>query len=140
MNGFSCFLFVMVLCVRSSDGKLFGENLVQFKNSLNPGKQIKISCTLNKKEQFQLFMDPGETYDYKFHGKYLLKNKMDCQLTQGVLGDVLFRAYEGASGIFDHGKQNFWDVREDGVYFTHGKETPKLEYKWIPKSFISSLF
>ncbi|CAN7025665.1 unnamed protein product [Brassica oleracea var. botrytis] len=39
----------------------------------------------------------------------------------------MIRAFEGGSGAFDHGKKNYWYAREDGIYFTHGQEVPKLE-------------
>jgi len=66
-----------------------------------------------------------------------LKTIFDCELKQGSSYYnynfyARFRAYKGGGLIVHYGKKNFWDAREDGIYFTHGKETPKLEYKWIP--------
>ncbi|KAL9809194.1 putative plant self-incompatibility S1 [Arabidopsis thaliana] len=56
---------------------------------------------------------------------------MDCDIREIIQNRfVRIRAYQGSSGSFDHGKTNYWDIREDGVYFTHGKDVPKLEYKW----------
>ncbi|CDY30316.1 BnaA09g09610D [Brassica napus] len=37
----------------------------------------------------------------------------------------MIRAFEGGSGAFDHGKKNYWYAREDGIYFTHGREIKK---------------
>ncbi|KAL1200178.1 putative S-protein [Cardamine amara subsp. amara] len=133
MNRFLCFLFVMAFCVGLGDAKLFGKNHVNFKNSIGPGAQVKVFCKLNGKQLFDLWLNFGESYDYSFHGKFVTTNKMDCFLMQGVGGlkfSTWIRAFQGASGAFDHGKQNFWDCRTDGIYFTHGKDAPKLEYKW----------
>ncbi|KAL9278323.1 putative plant self-incompatibility S1 [Arabidopsis thaliana] len=124
-----CFLFVMALCIGLSNTNLWEKNLVQFKNSV--GKQINIFCKLNDKQLFNLSLNPGEIYDYRFHGEFVTTNKMDCDIREIIQNRfVRIRAYQGSSGSFDHGKTNYWDIREDGVYFTHGKDVPKLEYKW----------
>lgn len=134
MNHFSCFLFVMALCVGLGNAKLFGKNHVNFKNSIYPGDVLQIFCKLNGEQLFQLWLNFGESYDYSFHGQYVTTNKMDCFLLQGkgklFTFSTWIRAFEGASGAFDHGKENFWDCRPDGIYFTHGTEAPQLEYKW----------
>ncbi|KAG5402750.1 hypothetical protein IGI04_008869 [Brassica rapa subsp. trilocularis] len=44
-----------------------------------------------------------------------------------------FMAYKSGGLILHYGKKNFWFCRDDGIYFTHGKQTPKLEYKWVYK-------
>lgn len=129
MNRFSYVLFVMALCVGFGNAKLFGKNLVQFKNSIQ-GKQVNAFCKLNGQQIFTVFLNTGEVYDYWFHGQYVPQNKMDCDIRELGTRFVRIRAFQGASGAFDHGKQNFWDVRVDGIYFTHGKDVPKLEYRW----------
>ncbi|CAL9234247.1 unnamed protein product [Arabidopsis halleri] len=55
---------------------------------------------------------------------------MDCDIRELQYKLVRIRAFQGASGSFDHGKTNYCDIREDGIYFTHGKDIPRLEYKW----------
>ncbi|CAF1868959.1 unnamed protein product, partial [Brassica oleracea var. botrytis] len=76
-------------------------------------------------------LKPGQTFDFSFNDS-IFKTKFDCTLAQGqgFIHQASFRAYEGGGFIVHYGKKNFWDAREDGIYFTHGKETPKLEYKW----------
>ncbi|CAH8357732.1 unnamed protein product [Eruca vesicaria subsp. sativa] len=76
------------------------------------------------------FLKPGETDDFAFHDKFIPKNKINCTFRQIRGPSVMIRAFEGSSGAFDHGKKNYWDAREDGIYFTHGQEVSKLEYKW----------
>ncbi|CAH8262704.1 unnamed protein product [Arabidopsis lyrata] len=129
MNNILRFLFVMVLCVGLGNAKIWGKNLVQFKNSVE-GKQVNIFCKLNNKQLFVVFLEPGEIYDHWFHGQFVTTNKMDCDIRELQYKLVRIRAFQGASGSFDHGKTNYWDIREDGIYFTHGKDIPKLEYKW----------
>ncbi|EOA22471.1 hypothetical protein CARUB_v10003119mg [Capsella rubella] len=131
MNHLSYFLFVMVLCVPGlGNAKLGGKNLVQFKNSLISAKLINIFCKLNNHKLFIVFLKRGQIYKYSFHGQFVTRNKMDCDIREENLKSVWIRAYQGSSGAFDHGKTNYWDIREDGIYFTHGKDVPKLEYRW----------
>ncbi|ESQ37814.1 hypothetical protein EUTSA_v10029254mg [Eutrema salsugineum] len=134
MNRFSCFLFVIVLCVGLGNAKLWEKNSVHFRNSLHPGNILTIRCQLNKDDLGFHDLKPGETYDFSFRDS-LFKTKVDCALQQGGPNQKFhanFRAYKGGGLIVHYGKKNFWDAREDGIYFTHGKEAPKLEYKWIP--------
>ncbi|ESQ50620.1 hypothetical protein EUTSA_v10023189mg [Eutrema salsugineum] len=131
MNHLLCILFVMVLCVELGNAKPFAPNRLYFKNSLGPTNDLKINCTFNKRDLGIFFVKPGNTEEFRFHGTYSLKNIIDCSLYQKPGPHAMIRAYEGSSGAFDHGKRNYWDAREDGIYFTHGKEVPKLEYKWI---------
>ncbi|ESQ55950.1 hypothetical protein EUTSA_v10027484mg [Eutrema salsugineum] len=134
LNRRSYFLFIIALCVGLGNTRLWAKNSIHFKNSLDLNKRLDIFCKFNKERLHSMYLHPGQTFDYSFHGKLLSKNKIDCVLRQGR-GEHKYhaniRAFEGESGVFDHGKQNFWDAREDGIYFTHGKEVPKLEYKWI---------
>jgi len=107
----------MALCIGLGNTNMWEKNLVQFKNSV--GKQIKIFCKLNDKQLFNLSLNPGEIYDYRFHGEFVTTNKMDCDIREIIQNRfVRIRAYQGSSGSFDHGKTNYWDIREDGVYFT----------------------
>lgn len=63
----------------------------------------------------------------------LVRTTIDCNLVKGstFVHHSYFRAYEGGGFISHYGKQVFWDAREDGVYLSHGKDTPKYMYKWI---------
>ncbi|CAN8242088.1 unnamed protein product [Cochlearia groenlandica] len=135
MNHFLCVLLVIFFYFRLGNAELWENNSVHFNNSLGPKNILKIDCVLNKDDLGFHFLNPGETYVFSFHDS-LFKTKADCELWQG-LGPTYkfhasFRAYEGGGIIVHYGKKNFWDAREDGIYFTHGKEAPKLEYKWIP--------
>ncbi|EOA22535.1 hypothetical protein CARUB_v10003189mg [Capsella rubella] len=130
MNHLSYFLFLMVLCVGLGNAFLFEKNFVQFQNSLILDKQILIFCKLNDHQIFLVFLNRGEAYNYRFHGEFVPRNKMDCDIREEPRKHVRIRAYEGPSGAFDYGKTNYWDAREDGIYFTHGKDVSKLEYKW----------
>ncbi|CAH2079041.1 unnamed protein product [Thlaspi arvense] len=113
-----------------SNAKLWAANFIQFKNSLGPQNKIYISCGGNV--AFNFFLNPREIYNFSFHGYTFKKNVIDCVITQTIAKDKMakIRAYSGGSALFEHGKKNYWDFREDGIYFTHGKAIPKLDYKW----------
>lgn len=119
----------MSLCVGLGSAKLWAKNGIHVKNSLGPGNTLMVFCKWNDEQLGTVFLSTGQTYDFSFRGKFVFKNKIDCNLSQGT-HIATIRAFESGSGAFDHGKQNFWDAREDGIYFTHGSEAPKLEYKW----------
>ncbi|CAH8263196.1 unnamed protein product [Arabidopsis lyrata] len=135
MNFFSYFLVVIVLCAGLSNAKFNEKNSVVFKNSLGPKNVLKIHCISKDDDLGYNYLRPGQIYEFSFHDS-VLKTKFDCELWQGR-GPTYkfyanFRAYKGGGLIVHSGKKNFWEVREDGIYFTHGKEIPKLEYKWSP--------
>ncbi|KAF8093497.1 hypothetical protein N665_0383s0124 [Sinapis alba] len=130
MNRFSCFLFIMALSIGLGNAKLFAKNHIYFINSLDPENEIQIFCKWNDEHIGTFFLKPGETDDFSFHDKFIPKNKIDCTFRQIRGPSVMIRAFEGSSGAFDHGKTNYWYVREDGIYFTHGQEMSKLEYNW----------
>ncbi|CAH8355104.1 unnamed protein product [Eruca vesicaria subsp. sativa] len=132
MNRLSCFLLTIALIAGSSNA-LFEKNSVHFKNSLRPGNILKIHCISDSDDLGVHFLNPGQTYDFSFHDSFL-KTYFDCTLDQGLNFSfrVAFPAYKSGGGLVRFGKTNFWDAREDGMYFTHGTEAPKLEYKWAP--------
>ncbi|KAG7571857.1 Plant self-incompatibility S1, partial [Arabidopsis suecica] len=137
MNCFSCFLLVIVLCAGLSSAKFNEKNSIIFKNALGPKKVLRISCTSDNDEIGYIFLKRGQIHQISFHDS-VFKTKFDCELSKGSGGFydynfyAKFRAYTGGGLIVHYGKKNFWEAREDGIYFTHGKEIPKLEYKWIP--------
>ncbi|CAD5333389.1 S-protein 9 [Arabidopsis thaliana] len=132
MNRLSCFLLVIGLCIGLSNANLKWneKNTVFFKSSLGRNNVLKIHCTSEDNLGFH-FLRPGETYDFSFHDS-IVRSDFYCELWQGpnFKFHASFMAYQGGGLIVHYGKKNFWDAREDGIYFTHGKETPKLEYKW----------
>lgn len=130
MNCFGACLLVIALCVGLSNA-ILDKNSVHFKNSLGPNNILKVCCQSTEDDLGCPLLSPGQTREYSFNDS-LLKTKIDCILAQGknFMFSTSFRAYEGGGLIVHYGKENFWDAREDGVYFTHGKETPKLEYTW----------
>ncbi|CAG7908182.1 hypothetical protein BRARA_D02370 [Brassica rapa] len=131
MSRLWCFLLIITLCVGLNNAGVLEKNSVHFKNSLGPNNILRVDCS--SKDDFLGVHDlkPGQTFDFSFNDS-ILKTKFDCTLAQGqgFIHQASFRAYEGGGFIVHYGKENFWDAREDGIYFTHGKETPKLEYKW----------
>ncbi|CAH2077725.1 unnamed protein product [Thlaspi arvense] len=133
MNRLSCFLLAMALYVGLNNAAVFEKNSVHFKSSLGPDSSLRIHCVSDQDDLGVHFLRPGQTYDFSFHDS-VLKTIIECNLywmgPRGAGHGASFRAYEGGGVIVHYGKQNFWDARVDGVYFTHGKETPKLEYKW----------
>nr|VDD40476.1 unnamed protein product [Brassica oleracea] len=131
MNRFSCFLLTIALIVGSSNA-IWEKNSLHFKSSLRPGNTLRIRCLSNDDDLGVHLLSPGQTYDFSFHDS-ILKTYFDCTLDQGpnFSFHVSFTAYKSGGGIIRYGKTNFWDAREDGMYFTHGQEAPKLEYKWI---------
>lgn len=124
------FLLIVTLCVRLNNAGVLKKNSVHFKNSLGPNDILRVDC-LSKDDSLVHDLKPGQTYDFSFNDS-ILKTIFDCTLShgQGFIHQASFTAYEGGGVIVHYGKENFWDAREDGIYFTHGKETPKLEYKW----------
>ncbi|KAG2290780.1 hypothetical protein Bca52824_050384 [Brassica carinata] len=118
MSRLWCFLLIITLCVGLNNAGLMEKNSVHVKNSLDDFLGVHD-------------LKPGQTFDFSFNDS-IFKTKFDCTLAQGqgFIHQASFRAYEGGGFIVHYGKKNFWDAREDGIYFTHGKETPKLEYKW----------
>lgn len=131
MNNLLCFLFVIVLCVGLGNTiNLPWQNSVHFKNALKLGNVLYIVCLKNGDSLGNHYINNGETYRFRFYDS-IFKTKVDCSISQGgyLKYHREFRAYKGFGNF---GKKNFWEAREDGIYFTHGKEIPKLEYKWIP--------
>ncbi|VYS53237.1 unnamed protein product [Arabidopsis thaliana] len=136
MNCFSYFFLVIILCAGLNNAKFNEKNSVIFKSSLGPKKLLRIHCTSEHDDTDYVYLRHGQTYAFSFHDS-VLKTIFDCELKQGSSYYnynfyARFRAYKGGGLVVHYGKRNFWDAREDGIYFTHGKETPKLEYKWIP--------
>ncbi|EOA18850.1 hypothetical protein CARUB_v10007472mg [Capsella rubella] len=129
MNRLLCFLLVIGLCVGLSDS--FEKNTVFIKSSLGLDNALKIHCRSKDDDLGFHFLRTGETYDFSFHDG-IAGTLFACDLWQGpnFKFHTSFVAYESGSLVFHHGKKNYWDAREDGIYFTHGKEMPKLEYKW----------
>ncbi|KAF8097314.1 hypothetical protein N665_0291s0023 [Sinapis alba] len=132
MSRFSSFLIVIALCVELSNGELFPKDSVHFKNSLQPNNILKVHCISDEDDLGDHLLSPGQTYDISFY-ESIFTTKVNCVLWQGpgFKFYALFRAYEGGGVIVHYGKKNFWDAREDGIYFTHGRIAPKLEYKWL---------
>ncbi|XP_056850724.1 S-protein homolog 9-like [Raphanus sativus] len=133
MNHLLSFFIVIALCVELSRGKLFPKDSVHFKNSLQPKNILRIHCVSEEDDLGDHLLNPGQTYNFSFY-ESIFTTKVDCVLLQGIGGYkfyALVRAYEGGGIIVHYGKRNFWDAREDGIYFTHGWISPKLEYKWL---------
>lgn len=130
MKFLSFFLFIILICTGLSNA-IWEKDSVNFKNSLRPKNILRISCVSDQDDFGLHYLSPGQTYELSFK-ESVLKTKFDCELWQGSNYEfyATFRAYEGGGVIVHYGKNNFWDAREDGIYFTHGKDTPKLEYKW----------
>ncbi|KAL0826534.1 hypothetical protein Bca101_050211 [Brassica carinata] len=119
MNRFSCFLFAIVLCVGLGNSKLFERNLIQFRNSLGPENVLTVFFRLNKHDQGYHHLNQGQVYDLLFWDSFF-SNKAYCALWQGngrQKYHAYFLAYKTGGRHFD--KKNFWDCREDGIYFTH---------------------
>ncbi|CAN6917843.1 unnamed protein product [Brassica oleracea] len=131
MNRLLCFQLVVTLCFGLSYAKFYEKDSVHFNNSLNPNNILKVHCISDQDDFGDHFLSPGQTYDFSFY-ESITKTKVDCDLWQGpdFRFHAKFMAYKGGGFIVHYGKKNFWDAREDGIYFTHGKELPKLEYKW----------
>ncbi|CAN8288628.1 unnamed protein product [Cochlearia groenlandica] len=134
MNRLLCVFLVIGLCVGVSNARRakFGEkNTVFFKNSLGFNKVLKVHCLSHDDDLGYHSLRIGETYDFSFNDS-LLKTKFFCDLWQGpdFKHHAGFTAYEGGGLIVHFGKRNYWEAREDGVYFTHGHTWPKLEHKW----------
>ncbi|WZZ04860.1 hypothetical protein YC2023_090781 [Brassica napus] len=129
MNRLSCFLLVIGLCVGLSNA--YEKNSVHFKNSLGRNNILKINCLSNNDNLGFHFLRPGETYEFSFHDS-VFKTEFFCDLWQGpnFKFHAGFTGYEGGGLIVFFFPKNFWDAREDGIYFTHGQKTPKLEYNW----------
>ncbi|CAN7000697.1 unnamed protein product [Brassica oleracea var. botrytis] len=121
MNRFSCFLFAIVLCVGLGNSKLFERNLIQFRNSLGPENVLTVFFRLNKHDQGYHHLNQGQVYDLLFWDSFF-SNKAYCALWQGngrQKYHAYFLAYKTGGRHFD--KKNFWDCREDGIYFTHAE-------------------
>ncbi|KAL9281617.1 S-protein 8 [Arabidopsis thaliana] len=131
MHSLSWFLLVIGLSVGLSSGKWNEKNSVIFTNSLGRNKVLKVNCISNDDNLGFQFLRHGQTYDFSFHDS-LFKSEFYCDLWQGPNFKLhaAFTAYEGGGLIVHYGKKNFWDVRDDGIYFTHGQKMPKLEYTW----------
>ncbi|KFK30211.1 hypothetical protein AALP_AA7G232300 [Arabis alpina] len=131
MNPSWCLLLVIAFCVGLSSAAILEKNSVHFKNSLSPNDILKVCCVSADDDFGCHLVKNGQTLDFSFNDS-ILKTKIDCYLGHGptYLHSRTFRAYESGGLIVHYGKQNFWDARDDGIYFTHGTEAPKLEYKW----------
>ncbi|KAL1209168.1 putative S-protein [Cardamine amara subsp. amara] len=104
MNRLSCVLLIFGLCIGLSNTKWNEKNSVFFKNSLGWNNVLKVHCISNDDDLGYHFLRPGGIYDFSFH--------------------------DSGGFIVHYGKKNFWEAKDDGIYFTHGKEVPKLEYMW----------
>ncbi|XP_010419276.1 PREDICTED: uncharacterized protein LOC104704980 [Camelina sativa] len=142
MNCLSYFLLVIVLCAGLNNAVLFPKtypkNLVQFTNVLGPENILKIHCVSKDDDLGYHYLRHGKIYSFQFDDS-VFKTKFDCDLWQGspyYKFHANFRAYEGGGFVVHYGKKNFWEAREDGIYFTHGIEMPKLEYKWSREEII----
>ncbi|XP_010480902.2 PREDICTED: uncharacterized protein LOC104759702 [Camelina sativa] len=133
MNRLLCVLVLIALCVGFNNAKM--KNFVHFKNSLLQKNILKIHCQSDEDDLGIHFLSPGQTYNFSFNDS-IFKTKIDCELWQGIGFKFFakFMAYKSGGLILHHGKKIFWDAREDGIYFTHGKQIPKLEYKWVDTS------
>uniref|UniRef100_M4CNI6 S-protein homolog n=1 Tax=Brassica campestris TaxID=3711 RepID=M4CNI6_BRACM len=108
------------------------KNSVHFMNSLGGNNVLKIHCISDEDDLGEHLLKPGEIYEFSFYDS-IMGTLINCDLWQGIefRFHANFRAYEGGGLIGHYGKQNFWFSRDDGIYFTHGKDEPKLEYKWV---------
>ncbi|CAH8362176.1 unnamed protein product [Eruca vesicaria subsp. sativa] len=131
----SCFLIIIALCAELSNGAIFQKDSVHFNNSLQPNNILKVHCVTKEDDLGDHLLSHGQTYEFSFY-ESIFKTEVICGLWQGPGFKLyaLLKAYEGAG--FHYGKTNYWDAREDGVYFTHGSLSPKLEYKWKWLAFV----
>ncbi|RID41912.1 hypothetical protein BRARA_J01835 [Brassica rapa] len=127
----SCFLIIIALCAELSNGAVFPKDSVHFNNSLQPNNILRVHCISDEDDLGDHFLSHGQTYDFSFY-ESIFKTEVICGLWQGPSFEyyALFKAYEGGGLIVHYGKKNYWDAREDGIYFTHGFYPPKLEYRW----------
>ncbi|CAN7067924.1 unnamed protein product [Brassica rapa subsp. trilocularis] len=127
----SCFLIIIALCAELSNGAVFPKDSVHFNNSLQPNTILRVHCVSDEDDLGDHFLSHGQTYDFSFY-ESIFKTEVICGLWQGPGFEyyALFKAYEGGGLIVHYGKKNYWDAREDGIYFTHGFYPPKLEYRW----------
>ncbi|ESQ37438.1 hypothetical protein EUTSA_v10002720mg [Eutrema salsugineum] len=131
MNRIWCSLFIIALCIGWSNA--LKKNSVHFKNSLGQNNILRIHCTKDDDDLGYQQLSPGQTYDISFHDS-LWGMRINCDLWQGLdyRFHAHFLAYEGGLIIPFVGKNNFWDAREDGIYFTHDiLKVPTLKYKWV---------
>ncbi|CAN8257987.1 unnamed protein product [Cochlearia groenlandica] len=130
MNCILSRLFVIVLFIGLSNAGLWDKNTVHFINSFVQKENVlRVNCASDDDKFGLHFVNQGQTYNISFHDS-IFKTRITCDLWQVSGLHAGFRAYEGGGGIIHYGKQNFWYARDDGVYFTHGEEEPKLEYRW----------
>ncbi|EOA37673.1 hypothetical protein CARUB_v10012301mg [Capsella rubella] len=135
MNRLSCFVLMIALCVGFSNAR--PKNTVHIFNYLLGKNILRVHCISDEDDLGTHLLNPGQTYNFSFQDS-VFKTKVDCQLWQGINFKFFkkFRAYESGGVIVHYGKQNFWYAKEDGIYFTHGQEAPKLEYNWTDVSLL----
>lgn len=127
----SCFLIIIALCAELSNGAVFPKDSVHFNNSLQPNTILRVHCVSDEDDLGDHFLSHGQTYDFSFY-ESIFKTEVICGLWQGPSFEyyALFKAYEGGGLIVHYGKKNYWDAREDGIYFTHDSTPPTLKYRW----------
>ncbi|XP_013623746.1 PREDICTED: uncharacterized protein LOC106329603 [Brassica oleracea var. oleracea] len=133
MNNLYCSLFIIALCVGLSNAVVKMKNSVHFMNSLGGNNVLKIHCISDEDDLGYHLLKPGEIYEFSFYDS-VMGTRINCDVAQGIefRFHAKFMAYKGGGLIGHYGKMNFWFCRDDGIYFTHGKDDPKLEYKWVP--------
>lgn len=139
MNHIFSFLFVIALCVGLINAAINKQkNSVHFRNDLGPNNTLWIHCISDEDDFGDHFLTLGETYDFSFYDS-VVGTLIKCDLGKGIRFrfHAKFIAYEGVWLIPHYGQMNFWYAKEDGIYFAHGKDIPKLKYTWIYKVFIS---
>ena len=131
MKRISCFLIVIALSAELSNGESYDKDSVHFINSLNPNNILRVHCLTHDDDLGYHLLSPGQTYEFSFY-ESIFTTKVNCALWQGpgFKFYAIFRAYTGGGFIVHYGRKNFWDAREDGIYISHGKDSPKLKYNW----------
>ncbi|CAN8257240.1 unnamed protein product [Cochlearia groenlandica] len=135
-----CSLFIIALLCVGLSNAIKIKNAVHFINSLGQNNTLRIHCISDEDDLGYHFLSPEQTYNFSFYDS-IMGTRISCELGHGVdySFHAKFMAYESGGLIRRYGKNNFWDAREDGIYFTHGQKTPKLEYKWVYKVIKSGL-
>ncbi|WZZ37695.1 LOW QUALITY PROTEIN: hypothetical protein YC2023_033954 [Brassica napus] len=132
MNNLYCSLFIIALCVGLSNAVVKMKNSVHFMNSLGGNNVLKIHCISDEDDLGYHLLKPGEIYEFSFYDS-VMGTRINCDRRE-LNSDFMQSSWhiKGGGLIGHYGKMNFWFRRDDGIYFTHGKDDPKLEYKWVP--------